>query len=66
MGEKIKALRHEKRLNTKQLGEFLNVTDSQISKWERDICEPKISNIKKLCEFFNITMEELWNDNIDI
>ncbi|MCL2061082.1 MAG: helix-turn-helix domain-containing protein [Firmicutes bacterium] len=66
LGEKLKILRCEKQLNTRQLSKIVSVSSSMISKWERDINPPKLSHIKKFADYFNISLEELLNDKIDI
>ncbi|MCL2061543.1 MAG: helix-turn-helix domain-containing protein [Firmicutes bacterium] len=65
-GEKLKLLRLEKKLTTRQLGELVNSTSSMISKWEQNLCEPKIATLRKIAAVFNISIEELTNNEIDI
>ncbi|MCL2061281.1 MAG: helix-turn-helix domain-containing protein [Firmicutes bacterium] len=66
LGEKIQVLRKEKQLSTRRLGEVAGVSCSMISKWERNVCEPKVYSIQKLADYFNITLEELLNSKVEI
>ena len=36
-----------------------NITRSNISRWERGICEPSLSMAKKLCAYYEITADYL-------
>ncbi|MCL2061533.1 MAG: helix-turn-helix domain-containing protein [Firmicutes bacterium] len=66
IGEKIKSFRLEKRLNIRQLAEIVGTSRSSISRWECNLAEPKLEYLKKLAAFFDITLEELVNNEIDI
>lgn len=59
LGEKIQNLRNEKSLSQKQLALILNTTIANIAMWEANEEIPSSDDIKKLCEFFNITDSEL-------
>ena len=57
----ISQLRKEKNLTQKDLGELLDITDNSVSKWERGINAPDISQLKRIASIFNITVGELLN-----
>ena len=57
----ISKLRKEKNLTQKDLGDLLDITDNSVSKWERGINAPDISQLKRIASIFNITVGELLN-----
>lgn len=57
----ISELRKEKNLTQKDLGDLLDITDNSVSKWERGINAPDISQLKRIASIFNITVGELLN-----
>ena len=58
-GEKIKELREEKGLSQMNLSKQIDITQSAIARYELELTEPRASDIKKICEFFNITSDYL-------
>ena len=59
---KIRLLRESKNMSTRMLAEALQVSQSQISKYENDIHEPTLSTLKAYAQFFNVTLDYLCND----
>lgn len=57
-GHRIAKLRKSKNLTQAELGSKLNVTAQAVSKWENDLSEPDIESIKKMCEIFEISVDE--------
>jgi len=57
-GQKIADLRKGSKLTQADLGKKLNVTAQAVSKWENDLSEPDIDSIKKMCEIFNVSINE--------
>ena len=55
----LRVLRKEKGLNQPQLAKELNVSRGMISFWENEVCEPTISNVIIVAQFFNISIDEL-------
>ncbi|MBO5305092.1 MAG: helix-turn-helix transcriptional regulator [Clostridia bacterium] len=53
-GIRIRELRKEKGLSQKDLAKILNVDFRTISFWETERYEPNISQLKELCDFFNV------------
>lgn len=64
-GQKIKKLRTDAKLTQKDLAEKMNVSFQTVSKWESDLNEPDISNIKELAKIFNCSFEYLLGDDED-
>ena len=58
-GKTIKKLRRERDMTQEQLAEILSISPQAISRWETDMAMPDISLIAPLCNFFNITSDEL-------
>ena len=61
IGEVISTLRKEKGMTQKELADKLNITDKDVSKWERDISFPDTATIPKLAEILEVSVEELMN-----
>lgn len=57
--QKIKELRTDKKLTQAELGEKINSTQRQISKWELGAIEPNIVDLQKLADFFGCTVDYL-------
>lgn len=58
--DKLKNLRKEKGMTQEELGELIGVKKAAIQKLESGSVQSlKVSNIKILCEFFNISPNEL-------
>lgn len=59
LGKFIAALRKEKKLTQMQLAEKIHVTDKAISKWERGMGFPDITNFEALAEALEVSVAEL-------
>ncbi|MDE6075937.1 MAG: helix-turn-helix domain-containing protein [Clostridia bacterium] len=59
LGNKISEYRKQLDLTQKDLGDKLNVSPQAVSKWENGQAEPDASTIKRLCEIFKISTDEL-------
>ena len=59
--EKLLNLRKEKGLSQEELGEKLGVTRQTVSKWELGSTSPKLDDLTKISELFNISIDELVN-----
>ena len=64
--KKIKALREHNNYTQDDLAVACNVTRSAISNWENDRREPSSDKIKIIACVFNVTIEDLLNDDISI
>ena len=62
LGDKIKLYRENKKLTQNDLADILEVSSGTISKYESGALEPNIESLKKLADFFGITIDELLKD----
>lgn len=61
-GQRIKKLRNEAGLTQKELADKINVSFQTVSKWESDLNEPDINNIKQLAKVFGCSVELLFDE----
>ena len=61
-GEKIKLYRENKKMTQNQVADILGVSSATISKYESGALEPNIESLKRLSELFEISIDELLND----
>lgn len=59
IGTKIAQLRKAKGITQQALAYYINYSDKVISKWERGESIPDIYALKKLAEYFGVTLEEI-------
>jgi len=59
LGKKIKKMRLSLGLSQKDLGDVLHIKYSTVCSWEKGHTAPKISKIKQLAKFFNVTIDYL-------
>ena len=57
--QRLRELRQDKGLSMKQLAKELNTTDAAVSNWENEINEPKISYLKAIAQYFNVSADYL-------
>ena len=58
-GLRLRELRHEKKIWQIQLAKEIDVGKSIVSLWEKDECEPTLSRLKALAEYFDVTIDYL-------
>lgn len=63
LGNKLVKLRKENKLSQDSLADKLGVTRQTISNWELNITKPDIIQIKNLSEIFNMSIDELLDNN---
>ena len=63
LGNKLVNLRKENKLSQDALADKLGVTRQTISNWELNITKPDIIQIKNLSEIFNMSIDELLDNN---
>jgi len=65
LGNKILELRKKSGLSQEQLGEKINVTRQTISNWELGETSPNPEQLKLLSKAFNVSLDELLNNDIN-
>jgi transcriptional regulator with XRE-family HTH domain len=65
LSEKLRELRKVSKLSQEQLAQKLNVTNQAVSRWELGKNYPDILNLVKLCDIYNISLDELIRDDLD-
>lgn len=56
-GKKLKEIRENKKLSQLELSKKIDITQSSIARYELEQTEPKLSDIIKICTFFEITAD---------
>lgn len=59
LGEKIYQLRNDKNLSQGDLAERLDVSRQSVSKWENNTAVPDLDKLIKICDIFEISLDEL-------
>lgn len=59
LGEKIISERKKCKLSQEDLAEKLGITRQTISNWELNETSPDLKQASKLCDIFNISLDEL-------
>lgn len=62
--EKLQMLRKEKGFSQEQLADLLEVSRQSVSKWESGTTYPEMDKLLALCKIFNVTLDDLTNDDI--
>jgi len=63
---KLRALRKRKGMPQRELAKELGVALSTIAMWETANREPDLATIRKIADYFNVSIEELVNDDIEL
>jgi len=63
IGDKLKQARKKAKLSQETVAEKINTSRSNISKYETGFLEPNIDTLKKLCELYKISADELLEIN---
>ncbi|MGJ1196840.1 XRE family transcriptional regulator [Sphingobacterium spiritivorum] len=61
----LKYIRKKKGLTQQQFADLMEIKRASVGAYEEDRAEPKYELLKKIAEYFDLTMDELANDNID-
>lgn len=66
LAEKLISLRKQKGLTQMDLAERLDVSRQSISRWEVGISVPSTENLKVLSELYEVSLDYLLTDNIEL
>ena len=65
LGDKIKLYRENKKMTQNEIANILDVSPATVSKYESGALEPNIESLKRLAKLFEISIDELLNDEED-
>lgn len=60
-GDKLKELRKEQNLTQEEISEICQVAKQTISNWENNITQPPFEIVKRLAQYFGVTIDYLLN-----
>ena len=63
IGKNIYNLRSKKRMSQEKLASKLGITRQTLSNYENDITSPDLEQSKKICDIFDISLDELIGNN---
>ena len=66
IGEKLRLLRQQRKLTTRELGSILGVSNSHIVRIENGTKGPSIDLVTKMARFFNVTADRLIMDELEL
>lgn len=64
LANNLKKIRKEHNLSQEQLAEKLGVSRQSVSKWESNQAYPEMDKVTKLCQMFNLNIDDLFNQDI--
>ncbi|MCR4614945.1 MAG: helix-turn-helix domain-containing protein [Clostridiales bacterium] len=64
LANNLRKIRKENGLSQEQLAEKLGVSRQSVSKWESEQAYPEMEKMIQICDIFDITMDELLNQNV--
>ena len=64
--EKLKALRKKAGLSQLELAEKVFVSRQAVSRWEAGVAAPSGDNIKRLSELYNVSIDWLVDENVEL
>lgn len=65
LGATIRSMRERKLMTQKDLGDLLGITAQAVSKWEIGKAEPDSESIRRLCQIFEVSADELFGMHRD-
>jgi len=66
IGKKLKTLRIQRGLTTRQLASELQISQAQISRIENGLRQPDGDLLIKISDFFNVPLDNLMRDELDL
>lgn len=65
IGNKIKTLRKQRGITQEQLADSIGISFQAVSKWENNIALPDITLVPAIASYFGISMDELFDFNLE-
>lgn len=65
-GEKLSLLRKQRGMTQLELAEKLDISRQAVSRWEQGISEPSTENLVSIGKLFDVTVDALVNENVQI
>jgi len=65
LSEKLQKIRKENNITQEGLADKLNVSRQAVSKWESGSAYPDTEKLIQISKIFNVSLDELINDNVD-
>ena len=62
-GDRLKELRKEHNLTQEEISEICQVAKQTISNWENNVTQPPFDIVKRLAQYFSVTIDYLLNFN---
>lgn len=59
LGDKLKELREEKELTTREMSKILNIGKSTFSNYENDVRRPDYDTLSKIADYFDVSIDYL-------
>lgn len=66
LAENLKNVRKSRGYSQEEVASKLNITRQSLSKWENGHAYPDILNLKLLCEFYGVSIDEIVSDDFHI
>lgn len=64
LGMVIRNIRRDEKMSQEKLAELIGVSRQAVSKWERDIGTPNLSNLISLSDFYHGSLDELLQNDL--
>lgn len=65
-GRRLKELRVEKGFSQRKFGEIFSVCNQTVSFWESGSREPDLDTLVKIAHYFEISVDELLDENVPL
>ena len=65
IGQMIFALRKNEKITQKEMGDLLGVSEKTIRRWEKGEDVPEMEDIANICNYFHISLEDVFEGKID-
>ncbi len=65
LGDRLRDLREARNLKQTDVANALNISNKILSSYERNISLPTLENLKNICEYYNISADQLLDIDIN-